>query len=123
MIIVRFIPKQFTINNAKMKTFTLGQSREEVENMLPNKQIKTVQLGSKKICIVKSGSDFFAFEPQCPHRMAPLNKGMLNGFNEIICPLHEYRFDLVSGQVKSGDCGDLQVYKTELSDKGLTIFI
>lgn len=106
-----------------MKTFTLGQNREQVDNMLPEKQIKTVQLGQKKICVVKTGSHIFAFEPLCPHRMAPLKNGMINGFDEIICPLHEYRFDLESGQIRSGDCGDLQVYKTEITDHGLKISI
>ncbi|TVP47502.1 MAG: Rieske (2Fe-2S) protein [Mongoliibacter sp.] len=106
-----------------MKTFTLGQSRKQVEEMLPEAQIKTVQLGAKKVCMVKSGQEIFAFEPQCPHRMAALNEGKINGFNEIICPLHEYRFDLETGQVKSGDCRDLEVYKTELTEQGLKIFI
>lgn len=106
-----------------MKTFTLGQSRKQVEEMLPEAQIKTVQLGAKKVCMVKSGQEIFVFEPQCPHRMAALNEGKINGFNEIICPLHEYRFALETGQVKSGDCRDLEVYKTELTEQGLKIFI
>ncbi|EOZ95981.1 biphenyl dioxygenase [Indibacter alkaliphilus LW1] len=53
--------------------------------------------------------------------MAFLGNGKINNQKEIICPLHEYRFDLETGQVKSGDCADLKVYKADLTETGLEI--
>ncbi|MCH6200553.1 Rieske 2Fe-2S domain-containing protein [Aquiflexum sp. LQ15W] len=105
-----------------MKTFILGQSKEQVFQMIPEKRIKLVQLGGEKICISRNGDAFFAFEPFCPHRMASLIQGTIVR-NEIVCPLHQYRFDMQTGAVVSGQCPDLKVYKVELSDRGLAIWI
>jgi nitrite reductase/ring-hydroxylating ferredoxin subunit len=105
-----------------MKTFTLGQSKEQVLRMIPDKGIKMVQLGGEKICISRNEDSFFAFEQFCPHRMASLVQGSIIR-NEVICPLHGYRFDLQTGNVVSGQCSDLKVFKVKLSEKGLEIFI
>lgn len=112
---------QFTTYNGNMKTFTLGDSKEQVEKLLPEKQIKVVQLGQMKVCVVRISDKFYAFETNCPHRMANLSQGWVNKQSEVICPLHEYRFDLSSGQVRSGDCGDLKVFKADITEKGLKI--
>ncbi len=106
-----------------MRTFTLGNSADEVIALFPNKTIKEVQLGDQKVCVARDGKKFFAFERLCPHRLANLKEGQLNDFEEVICPLHHYRFELNSGRVKSGDCRDLKVYKTELDELGLKISI
>jgi nitrite reductase/ring-hydroxylating ferredoxin subunit len=105
-----------------MKKFTLGQTKEQVFLMIPEKRIKLVQLGGEKICISRNGETFFAFEPFCPHRMASLLQGTIVR-DEIVCPLHQYRFDLRSGQVLSGQCPDLKVYSIGLTEKGLEIWI
>lgn len=106
-----------------MKSYTLGSSREEVVHLFPERKIKQVLLGEQKVCVVRVGLDFFAFEPLCPHRMVNLRDGWVTAFNEVVCPLHQYRFELVTGKVANGDCRDLVCYKTALEDGGLTIFI
>jgi nitrite reductase/ring-hydroxylating ferredoxin subunit len=105
-----------------MKTFILGQNKEQVFRLVPDKGIKLVQLGSEKICITRTGDLFFAFEQFCPHKKAELIQGSIVR-NEIVCPLHSYRFDLYSGQVVSGQCPDLKVFEVKLSDNGLEIKI
>lgn len=106
-----------------MKNYQLGSSRESVYALFPNRTIKRVLLGEKEIGIIRMDEDFFAFDAACPHRGASLLQGRINGNGEIICPLHEYRFELKTGQVKSGLCPDLPVFKTELTDEGLLISI
>jgi len=106
-----------------MKTFILGRTKEEVQGLLREKEIKTVKLGDQKICLTRIGEDYFAFEQNCPHKMANLGQGFINNFQEVICPLHAYRFDLKTGKVSNATCPDLQVYKTEITDSGLKIFV
>ncbi|WP_114751193.1 Rieske (2Fe-2S) protein [Pleomorphovibrio marinus] len=106
-----------------MRTFTLGRSQEEAISLFPDRSIREVQLGDQKICVARDGESFFAFERLCPHRLANLKEGQLNSFQEVICPLHHYRFELNSGRVASGDCRDLKVYKAELDESGLKISI
>lgn len=104
-----------------MKTFTLGQSKEQVLALIPDRGIKQVQLGATKICVTRLGNEFFAFETLCPHQKTPLQQGQVTGLAEVICPLHHFRFDLRSGQVRSGNCAELKVYKTSISEEGLQI--
>lgn len=104
-----------------MRQFNLGKSKEGVLNMVPEHTIKKVSLGNQSIGLLRIGETFFAFQSQCPHRGASLIQGSLNAAGELICPLHQYRFELKSGQVKAGSCPDLDVFPCELSENGLQI--
>lgn len=112
---------EFTIFYLLMKTFVLGDNKEKAFDLIPNKEIKTVQLGATKVCVTRDGEEFFVFETLCPHRKASLNQGFINGIQEVVCHLHEYRFDLRTGQVSSGNCPDLKIFQSELTDGGLKI--
>ncbi len=103
------------------KTFTLGNSKEQIQNLLPDSVIKRVKVGERSIGLVRRGEKFFAFSGTCPHRGASLIEGSINGLDELICPLHQYRFELKTGKVSVGSCGDLEVFPCELTAEGLKI--
>lgn len=104
-----------------MKTYFLGRSKEEVQSFLPNQRVKKIKVGEMNLGIVRVEEQVFAFEIQCPHRKADLTQGRITPYEEVVCPLHEYRFDLQTGQVKAGACPDLKVYACRLSESGLEI--
>lgn len=104
-----------------MRDFHLGSSISEVFEMLPEYRIKKVKLGTREIGVVRIGERVYGFSSFCPHRGASLIQGSINAQGEIICPLHQYRFELKTGQATSGDCADLQTFPCELSPKGLKI--
>ena len=104
-----------------MKEFHLGNSIDEVNEMLPESRIKKVKLGNREIGIVRTGEKIYGFNAFCPHRGASLISGSINQGGEIICPLHQYRFDLKTGQCKSSICSDLKTFPCQLSEKGLKI--
>lgn len=106
-----------------MKTFTLGSSKDEVLEMIPERTIHTIHLGELPIALVRLDEKFHAFQAECPHRGSSWIQGSLTNEAEIICPLHHYKFDLKTGAVKVGSCGDLEIYQTELTEDGLKIFI
>jgi nitrite reductase/ring-hydroxylating ferredoxin subunit len=103
------------------KIYTLGNSKSQIEAMIPKLVIKKVKVGDRSIALVRMKDEFYAFSSTCPHRGASLIEGSINGIGEIICPLHQYRFDIKTGQVKSGSCGELEVFPCELSEVGLKI--
>jgi len=105
------------------KKYTLGANREGAIQLLPEGDIKLVQVGSTKICLVRKSDDVFAFQHLCPHQSASLHEGKVNGLGQVICPLHHYRFDLRTGDVKSGTCPDLKVYPANLTDEGIEIWV
>jgi nitrite reductase/ring-hydroxylating ferredoxin subunit len=104
-----------------MRDFHLGNSISEIQEMLPEYRIKKVRLDAREIGVVRIGEKVYGFSPFCPHRGASLVQGSVNSREEIICPLHQYRFELKTGQATAGDCADLQTYPCELSEKGLKI--
>ncbi|MCC5938462.1 MAG: Rieske 2Fe-2S domain-containing protein [Lunatimonas sp.] len=106
-----------------MKEYRLGNSREGVISLFPERTIKQVSLGDQKVCVARIGERFFAFEGLCPHRMASLSEGWITAFDEVVCPLHQYRFELASGRVSSGDCRELICFKAILDDGGLLIYL
>ncbi|MCH7408009.1 Rieske 2Fe-2S domain-containing protein [Belliella sp. DSM 111904] len=106
-----------------MKTFTLGNSDNQVLELIPNKQIKLVSVGATQICVSRIETKFFAFQKLCPHRMASLKEGFVTDFEEVVCPLHQYRFDLNTGEVRAGSCDSLITYQTKLTEEGLTILL
>lgn len=104
-----------------MKTYFFGRSKTEVQNFLPNQRIQKIKVGQLQLGIVRMGERVYAFEIQCPHRKADLTQGKITHLEEIVCPLHEYRFALETGQVQVGECPDLKVFTCRLLDDGLEI--
>ena len=106
-----------------MKKFTLGKSRDHLFELVPEGRIKKMKIGTKTLGLVRRGSECFVFDAFCPHRGALLTEGQVNDRNEISCPLHQYRFELKTGKVKVGYCGDLETYPAILTEAGLEITI
>ena len=106
-----------------MKTFTIGTSKSDVSEMITERAIHTIHLGEQDIALVRLNENFHAFQAECPHRGTSWPQESLTNEAEIICPLHRYRFDLKTGTVKVGSCGNLEIYDTELTEEGLKIFI
>ena len=91
------------------------------EKALPEGSPRKLILNGNSYCILRKGNELFAMDDACPHNKASLSEGRLNAFNEIICPLHEYRFDLLSGCESGLRCGDLQMYPIRIEKGGIFI--
>ena len=106
-----------------MKVVKIFDSKQKADECLfPNKPF-VISLNGLKICIIKNSSGLFAFKSQCPHSGADLADGFINLNNEIVCPLHGYRFGLIDGREKSGKECELHMYGIELREDGLFLHI
>lgn len=63
---------------------------------LPLGAMQRVTIGELDVLLVHTERGIFATEDRCPHMSAPLSIGELDGCI-VMCPLHEGRFDLASG--------------------------
>jgi nitrite reductase/ring-hydroxylating ferredoxin subunit len=106
-----------------MKEYRLGTSKQEVYGFFPEKTIKKIQVDGKQLAGIRIGNEIFVFDSFCPHRGASLLQATCNGIGELICPLHHYRFDLKTGNVRAGSCADLKIYHTRLDEWGLLIIL
>jgi len=61
----------------------------------------------------------FATQGQCPQRGGPLADGLVGG-RTLVCPLHEWRFDLATGQTENGAC-PIAVYPLTLDSDGTLV--
>ncbi len=60
--------------------------------------MRRVTFGDLDVLIANSAAGFVAIADRCPHMSAPLSLGTLEGCI-VGCPLHDGRFDLVTGKV------------------------
>jgi len=67
-----------------------------------------IEVGDKEIALFNYKGNFYAIDNTCPHRGAPLGEGR-NEEGILICPGHEWRFEL-----KSGWCPQNPELSTEL---------
>jgi nitrite reductase/ring-hydroxylating ferredoxin subunit len=92
----------------KVKLFA---SIEEAESLIPSGQLKLLAVENEKICISRIEKKFYAFDNLCPHMGAQLHQGNLNPFNEVVCPLHTYRFHLDTGEESTNRCPPLKKFE------------
>ena len=59
---------------------------------------KTLTVNGTDVAVFRAGGQLCAIANRCPHAGGSLADGVLDG-DEVICPLHNYRFD-----VKTGAC-------------------
>lgn len=63
---------------------------------------RAITLDGRRIAIFRSAAGWFALDAACPHRGGPLADGIVCD-DAVICPLHERRYDLASGQARNAD--------------------
>jgi nitrite reductase (NADH) small subunit len=66
--------------------------------------VLVVEHDARRIAIYREGEDYFAVEDICPHMGAFLSRGFRRP-GTIICPWHNWVFDLASGRCVSNNTG------------------
>ena len=102
-----------------MKKVKIYQSELDLNQNVPVGTIITIELEGVTIAISHTKNGYYAFNNQCPHNKASLSDGMCNIYDEIVCPWHNYRYDLKSGNETSGHGLYLKTYHLDISDEGV----
>lgn len=87
--------------------------------MLQNNEPRLVIAGKRNICVVRQNEKLIAFENECPHMKEGLNGGVVNHLNEIVCPLHTYKFSLQTGVEERQRCSQLRFIEVDITDEGI----
>lgn len=75
--------------------------------------MRRVEVDGRALVVVINGGKPYAFNATCPHASAELVDGDLRA-TYVICPLHNYRFDLGNGRcLKPMDGPRLRIYPVE----------
>lgn len=96
---------------------------DEARKNLADNSPRLLIVRERRICLVRRGERFFAVQDNCSHNGESLSKGSLNYLGEIICPWHNYRFDLESGREGANRSADLKTYPIKIEQEGFYIGI
>lgn len=79
---------------------------------------RTVIVDGRSIAIFRPRSGHvYATQADCPHLGGPLVDGILTG-DSVVCPLHEMKFDLQTGEPSRDLCDRLKTYKLRVTPEG-----
>jgi nitrite reductase/ring-hydroxylating ferredoxin subunit len=84
-----------------------------VEN-LPSGRAVCVQLQGQPILLVNVGGHVSAFADRCAHHAWPMSRGHLDG-NELVCSLHQWRFDACTGAGTNPEGFSLRAYPVRIA--------
>lgn len=101
----------------------LFESEDKAKEILVDNHPRLIRARGKEICIVRKGNHFYAFQNACTHMGENLYKGTTNYLNEIVCPLHTYRFNMKTGEEAEQRCNALKTYTITISQEGVFIEI
>ena len=88
---------------------------------LPTGLGRAFEVGGRPIAVfLGREGQVFAVDGKCPHKSGPLADGMLIG-EQVVCPLHAFRFDGNSGACDQESVCGIQAYATEVRDG--TVFV
>ncbi|MCF6433223.1 nitrite reductase small subunit NirD [Leisingera sp. MMG026] len=61
-----------------------------------------------------------AADDRCPHKGGPLSEGIVHG-QSVTCPLHNWVFDLNTGEAQGADAGRIETYPLRIESGRLLI--
>jgi nitrite reductase/ring-hydroxylating ferredoxin subunit len=96
---------------------SLSEARERINEDKP----QLIVVGERRICLVHHNRTFLAVQDSCSHNGESLSKGTINYLGEVICPWHNYRFDLNTGRESDGRSQDLITFPIKIDETGFFI--
>jgi nitrite reductase/ring-hydroxylating ferredoxin subunit len=98
-------------------------SDQDLQQLSVANPVTLSEVAGKKFCIALYNDKLFAFAFRCPHAGVSLANGYVDVRGNIVCPVHQYRFNIQTGRNVSGEDYHLKTYKTEAREDGVYIQI
>ena len=94
---------------------------ESMSNFIPVLEEKELREGAMKlvavegfpVLLIKQSGQIFAIDNRCPHMGCCFSGGNLDGL-VIVCPCHEWRFDLKTGEYENEPSIKLTFYEHKI---------
>lgn len=86
---------------------------------IPQGQARKVTLeNGEEIALFHVGEKFYALKNACPHQGGPLSLGDIEG-DTVVCPWHNWQFDLSDGTCIVGLAEGTTTYKIEIDQDSI----
>ena len=106
-----------------MQWVKIFASENEAKLRLAGKSLQLLILHDLRICLVQTGDSFYAVQDSSTHNGESLSKAHLNHMGEVICPWHNYCFNLQTGNEIQNRSKDLKTYPVKVDKTGFYIGI
>jgi nitrite reductase/ring-hydroxylating ferredoxin subunit len=106
-----------------MEWIRIFSSAAEAKTRLAEKKTQLLIVKGERICLALFNDEIFAVQDACSHNGESLSGGQVNFVGEIVCPWHNYRFDLRSGKPADSTCAELKTYPIKSGSDGFFIAI
>jgi nitrite reductase/ring-hydroxylating ferredoxin subunit len=84
------------------------------EGQLQDNSMKLVRVEGTSVLLIKQAGQIFALDNRCPHMGCSFFGGTLEGFT-IICPCHDWRFSLQTGEYENEKAFKLVFFRYKIS--------
>ena len=114
MVLITKAPEVFAVSDmSSSATHNLGSAAQ-----IPLGEGRRFEVGGVGIAVFRSRQGrVYAAQAECPHRAGPLADGLLGG-EALICPLHNFRFNVATGEPLGNDCPALRTYPVSVNEYG-----
>ena len=95
----------------------------QAQSMIPVTKTKLLVVAGQRVCLAHTARGLFAVEDNCPHLGESLSKGTINYLDEVVCPWHNYRFNLKTGTECKYRSRNLKTYPIKIEENGVYLEI
>lgn len=90
-------------------------------DQIPMRGARVVKTKLGCIAVFRTTEDeVFATSDRCPHKGGPLSEGIVHG-TSVTCPLHNWVFDLNTGEAQGADEGKIDTYAIRVENGRLML--
>ena len=94
------------------------------EDELPSGRACTLDTSDGRVAVFRAENGVvYAVEDRCPHRGAPLSRGVVYDVCKLACSDHGWTIDLRSGAVEPPERGEVRTFRVKLVDGEVFIAI
>ncbi|MEO6328194.1 MAG: Rieske 2Fe-2S domain-containing protein [Ginsengibacter sp.] len=108
-------------NNKRYKWHKIANAKGELA--FPPNGLLQIEVGGKQVCIAKVKEDLHACSPKCPHAGGIIADGFIDALNNVVCPLHRYKYNLQNGRNVSGEGYYLKIFPVDEREDGVYVGI
>ena len=106
-----------------MKPIKIFKTKEDGLRAVEEGSARRVVIGDLKICLARHQDVLYAIQDRGPHAKASLSTGKVNARGEIVCPLHNYCYDLETGREYQEKTADATVWRIENREDGVYLIM
>ncbi len=85
------------------------------ESEIQEGKMKLIRAEGKQVLFIKQNGNIYVIDDRCPHMGCKFSGGSLDG-NFVVCPCHEWRFNLETGEYENDPAYVLVTYPFKIKD-------